>query len=179
MKQILFSLAIIVMFGCGNSKISKNKSKFSIHEIKSEITKEESFDTILRLKGGKIRFQCYTKCDDPYSVSDTINDSTINLYQNRYFDIKLQNDSTKTKLKITKELIKEVYGDMTFKKSLLVYPSIDSLDTIKNIIKFKALFMYPGGLGGTDFFETIIFDISLNGKVKFDKIIHYEQPEID
>lgn len=179
MKWILFLPIMLFLFGCNSNKIGTKRSNYSINEIEGIPTKEESFDTMLRFNGDSIRLKCLTKCEKKFSISDTINDSTVNLYQDRYFEFELQNNSKEIQFKVTKNLIKDHYNDSTFRKSLLVYPSIDLIDTVKKTINIRSAFMYPSGLGGTDFFETVLFEISLDGKVKLIKVIPYQQPGMD
>jgi len=178
MKWILFLSITLFSFGCHSNNENK-KSKFSIIKIKGIPTKEESFDTTFRFNSDSMRLKCLTKCDENFSISDTINDSIVNLYQDRFFEFVLQNNSKDFQFKVTKDLIKDHYSDSTFRKSVLVYPSIDSIDTVKKTIIIRSAFMYPSGMGGTDFFETVLFEISANGKVKLNKVIPYQQPGMD
>jgi hypothetical protein len=178
MKWIVLLSIVLLVFGCHtNNEI--RKSKYSLVKINDIPTKEESFDTTLRFQSDSIRLKCVTKCEADFSVSDTINDSIVNLYQDRYFEFVLQHNSKKIQFNVTKNLIKDHYNDSTFRKSVLVYPAVDSIDTVRKTIIIRSAFMYPSGLGGTDFFETILFEISPDGNVKLNKVIPYQDPGFD
>jgi hypothetical protein len=185
MKSLsLFSFLILAMLClCCNQtkKISDSKStKYQTKKISCNIFTEESFDSTFKFKGDGTTLKCKTECFNDYVVPDTINDSIIELYQERLFRFSLKNSIVDTQFVVTKELIKDKYSDRNvYNKSLLVYPRIEHIDTLKNTILIHSEFMYPSGLEGTDFFESILFEINLRGQVTLKEIKEYEEPGMD
>ena len=185
MKSItLMSVLLMLLFTLTYSQIVKtnntNVSNYRINKIECDIAKNESFDSTFLLSGNKIRLRCNTECFGDYSVPDTINESVVDLYQNRLFRFKLTSSLIDTQFIVTKKIIKNIYKDrIVYTKSLLVLPMIEKIDTINNTILIHAAFMYPQGMGGTDFFEDVFFDISVEGKVEFKKLILYQEPGLN
>jgi hypothetical protein len=172
----------IIILCCKPTRTTNDvkQSNYIAKKIDCNVFHEESFDSTFSINGENIRLICKTECLNDFIVPDTINDSIINLYQDRLFKFTLKNYVVDTQFVVTKELIKDKYPDINvYLKSLLVYPRIDSIDTAKNAIIIHSAFMYPNGLEGTDFFESVLFEISARGKVKLIEIQDYEEPGLD
>jgi hypothetical protein len=185
MKPLAFmSVLLITLFTLSYSQ-TKNDSRpkvsnQAIRKIECNIFKDESFDSTFIMNGNIIRLRCTTECQGDYSVPDTINESVVDLYQNRLFRFKLKSSEIDTQFVVTKEIIKEIYKDRNvYIKSLLVYPRIESIDTLNKTILIHAAFMYPRGLGGTDFFDDVLFDVTSKGKLVFKEILEYQEPGWD
>jgi hypothetical protein len=182
MKTLAFMTALLITLFTLSYSQTKNDSSpkvsnRTIRKIECNIFKDESFDSTFIMNGNKIRLSCNTECQGDYSVPDTINESVVELFQNRLFRFKLKGSTIDTQFVVTKEIIKEIYKDRNvYIKSLLVYPRIESIDTLNKTILIQAAFMYPRGLGGTDFFEDVLFEITSKGKVVFKELIYYQQP---
>jgi hypothetical protein len=184
MRQFLIIISIISFcLSCSNNKSAlKQSPKSNVNVQKGEcyISPNESFDSLFIINGNQTRLKCITECYGEFIVNDTINDSTIVQYRNRRFIFTLKNQKIDTQIVVTKDLVKEVYeNEFTFKNSVIASPRIDSIDALNNSILLSSFFLYPHGLAGTDFFETILFEITLNGKVNFKKIIPYEEPRTE
>jgi hypothetical protein len=183
MKNSFLLLFVISIFvSCTHKKTASTHGKTNnliTRKAECYISPNESFDSTFVINGEPNRLQCITECFGDYIVNDTINDSTIVLYRNRIFNFKLKNNEIDTQLVVTKDLIKEPYGvNSTFRNSVISFPKINAIDSENNSILMSLYFLYPIGLEGTDFFETIIFEITLKGKVNFKKIIPYEEPGV-
>lgn len=185
MNRIIIPLIILASVYTCNRKdktqcIENKQSQYTIHKIACIISDEESFDTTFTIKNDKYHLSCQTECFKEYSINDTINDSTINAYQNRFLRFHLKNNETDTVFIITKDLIRLKYDDnATYNQSILVLLKLKSIDYAHESIRISTAFMYPIGLEGTDFFEEVLFDIQSDGKVVLKDIIDYENPVIE
>jgi hypothetical protein len=175
----LISIIALALFSFCCSQTKKNSqplsSNYITKEIECNIFEEESFDSTFMVNGEETRLKCSTECFEKYSVPDTINDSIVEIYQDRLFRFSLKNSLVDTQFVVSKELIKNYYGDQnTYLKSLLVLPSIENIDTLNNSVLIHSAFMFPSGLGGSDFFEDVLFEITSRGKVIFKEIKEYK-----
>lgn len=179
MKTFIFLLALtLVCFGCGRKNETNKKN--SLQEIEKKYSSQkieykklnESFDTTLVVNGKMVRLAGTTGCFDDFSIADTINDSTINLYQDRFLKFALTSNEIDTQIVVSKEIIRNLYNDnATYKKSVLAFPRIEKINSGNNSILVHSLFLYPGTLDGTNFLEEISFEISTKGKVSFKEVL--------
>jgi len=178
MKIVAIISILIISYSCysqTNTYNSKNAEK-----IGCNIYNEESFDTVFIMNGNSYNLICKTECNDDYTVPDTSRLGFIKLYQDRLFRFTLKSAVVDTQFIVTKELIKNQYkSHSVYLRSLLVYPRIESIDTVRKTILISAAFMYPSGLDGTDFCDDVTFYMDLNGKITLNKIKYYEPPGMD
>ncbi len=170
MKTLIYVLvSLLFCFSCINKKTTEKKYSFRKIEYKKQ---NESFDSTFIMNGNKVRLSCITECFNDFSIADTINDSIIKLYQDRFLKFALKSNKIDTQIVVTKELIKDIYNDnSTYKSSVLAFPRIEKISSTNNSIFIHSLFLYPGSLVGTNFLEEISFEITLKGKVLFNEVL--------
>ncbi len=87
MKTLIYVLALLLFcFSCNKKRTTDKKkvtdnyksSKYSFRKIEYK-KQDESFDSTFVMKGNKVRLSCNTECFNDFSITDTINDSIINL----------------------------------------------------------------------------------------------------
>jgi len=170
MKAFIYVLVVLVFcFSCTNKK--KTDKKYSFQKIEYQ-KQNESFDSTFVMNGNKVRLTCTAECFNDFSIADTINDSTINLYQDRFLKFVLTSNKIDTQIVVTKEIIKDLYdSNSTYRSSVLAFPRIEKINSDTSSVLVHALFLYPGSLIGTNFLEEISFEITLKGKVSFPKVL--------
>ncbi|MDP3444483.1 MAG: hypothetical protein Q8T08_16615 [Ignavibacteria bacterium] len=170
MKTLIYVLVLLLFcFSCNQKKKTDKKYSFQKIEYKKQ---NESFDSTFIVNGNKVRLTCNTECFNDFSIADTINDSTINLYQDRFLKFVLTSNVIDTQIVVSKEIIKDIYNNnSTFKSSVLAFPRIEKINYNNNSIEIHSLFLFPSGLIGTNFLEEISFEISLKGKVSFNEVL--------
>lgn len=180
MRALIYFLVLLLFcFSCNNKKATDKKMLTDIHKLykyafqKIEYKKQdESFDSTFILKGDKIRLSCYTESFIDFSIADTINDSIVNLYQDRFLNFSLSSNKIDTQIVVTKEIIKNIYNDnSTYKSSVLAFPRIEKINATNNSVLIHSLFLYPSSLDGTNFLEEITFEINMKGKVFFKEVL--------
>jgi hypothetical protein len=156
----------------------KKQKMYLSKNVECTVQNGEFFDTTFILNSTNVRLKCMTNCLKNFSVYDTLYNE-IDVYQDRYFKFSLKGQKTDTQFVVTKQLIKKSYEDnLKYKNSVLAFPHIEKIDPVNNLILINAAFLYPRGMGGTDFFDEILFEISMAGRVKLKKIIPYKPPEM-
>lgn len=166
---IYFLVLFLFCFSCNNKKTLDKKYSFQKIEYKKQ---NESFDSTFIMKGNKIRLSCNTECFNDFSIADTINDSTINLFQDRFLKFVLTSNEIDTQIVVTKEIIKDIYNNnLTYKSSVLAFPRIEKINSNNNSILIHSLFLFPSCLVGTNFLEEISFEITMKGKVSFKEVL--------
>lgn len=170
MKKLINILVLLfVCFSCGQKV--KTVRKYSFQKIEY-IAQNESFDSTFVLNGGKVRLTGATACFSDFSIVDTINDSTINLYQDRFLKFVLTSNEIDTQVVVSKEIIKDLYNNnSTYKSSVLAFPRIGKINPEDNSILIQAFFLYPNSLLGTNFLEELRFEMTMNGKVSFKEVV--------
>lgn len=170
MRTLVYFLVLsLFCFSCNNKKTIERKYRFQKIEY---VKQNESFDSIFIMNGNKVRLTCNTECFNDFSIADTINDSTINLYQDRFLKFVLTSNEIDTQIVVTKEIIKNIYNDnSTYKNSVLALPRIEKINSTNNCILIHSLFLYPSSLVGTNFLEEIRFEITMKGKVSFNEVL--------
>ena len=174
--RILIGLLVLLIccLSCAKKKAvakKQNGSQYSYQKVEAEIN-NQSFDSTVVIKGNKVRLKCNTECFDNFSIADTLNDSTINLYQDRFLKFTLTSNQIEKQVVVTKELIKAVYNNnSTYKNSVLAFPRIEKVDPVANSVLIHSLFLYPNSLDGTNFLEEIIFELTTDGKVVFKQVM--------
>jgi len=165
MKTIIFVLVLLLFYcSCSNQK-KENRKKYSFQKIEYK-KQNESFDSTFVMNGNKVRLTCNTECFNDFPIADTINDSTIYLYQDRFLKFMLKSNKIDTQIIVTKEIIRNIYNNnLTYNNSVLANPRIEKIDTDANFFLIHSLFLYPFSLDGTNYLEEIIFKLSLEGKV--------------
>lgn len=180
MRILLYFLALALLgFSCNKKNTADRKreadnyksAKYSFQKIEYK-KQAESFDSTFILKGNKVRLLGRTECFTDFSIADTINDSIINLYQDRFIKFELKSNQIDTQIVVTKEIIKDLYNNnSTYKQSVLAFPRIETVSSFTNSILIHTMFLYPGSLDATNFLEEIIFEITAEGNVSFNKVI--------
>ena len=174
-----FVFLALFCFSCNKKNTADRKresdnyksSKYSFQKIEYK-KQAELFDSTFIMKGNKVRLSCYTECFTDFSIADTINDSIINLYQDRFIKFELKSNQLDTQIVVTKEIIKDIYNNnSTYKRSVLAFPRIEKISSSTNSVLIHAMFLYPGSLDATNFLEEIIFEITAKGNVSFNKVI--------
>jgi len=171
MKTLIFVLVLLLFcFSCSNQK-KKTDKKYSFQKIEYK-KQNESFDSTFVMNGNKVRLTCNTECFNDFSIADTINDSTINLYQDRFLKFVLTSNDIDTQIVVSKEIIEDIYNNnSTYKSSVLAFPRIEKINSNNNSILIHSLFLYPSSLVGTNFLEEISFEITMKGKVSFNEVL--------
>lgn len=170
MKSLIYFLVLLLFCYSCNKKETTNK-KYSFQKIEYK-KQNESFDSTFIMNSNKVRLTCNTECLNDFSIADTINDSTINLYQDRFLKFVLTSNEIDTQIVVTKEIIKDIYNsNSTYKSSVLAFPRIEKINFNNNSILIHSLFLYPSSLIGTNFLEEISFEITLKGKVSFNEVL--------
>lgn len=170
MKSLIYFLVLLLFCYSCNKKETTNK-KYSFQKIEYK-THDESFDSTFIVNGNKVRLSCITECFNDFSIADTINDSIINLYHDRFLKFALKSNKIDTQIVVTKEIIKNIYNDnSTYRSSVLAFPRIEKSNFSNNSVLIHTMFLYPSSLDGTNFLEEIIFEITAEGKVSFNKVI--------
>lgn len=169
MKTFIYFLVLLLFcFSCNQKKKTDKKYSFQKIEYKKQ---NESFDSIFVMNGNKVRLTCNTECFNDFSILDTINDSTINLYQDRFLKFVLTCNELDTQIVVSKEIIKDIYNNnSTYKSSVLAFPQIEKINFNNNSILIHSLFLYPSSLVGTNFLEEISFEITIKGKVSLNEV---------
>lgn len=180
MRTLIYFLVLLVFcFSCIKKKSTDKKRvsdnynslKYSFRKIEYN-KQDESFDSTFIMNGHKVRLSCNTECFNDFSIADTINDTIINLYKDRFLKFTLKNYKIDTQIVVTKEIIKNIYNDnSTYKSSVLAFPRIEKIDRTNNSILIHTMFLYPSSLNGTNFLEEIIFEVAAEGKVSLHKVI--------
>ena len=169
--KILISVLALLIFCFSCNQLKKNNKKYSFQKIEYK-KQNESFDSTFIMNGHKVRLSCNIEHFNDFSIADTINDTIINLYKDRFLKFILKSYKVDTQIVVTKETIKDIYNDnSTYKSSVLAFPSIQKIDTANNSILIHTMFLYPASLNGTNFLEEIIFEVTGEGKVSLNKVI--------
>jgi len=182
-RDICFLIILSFCFSCNNNRTAETgfrTVRCVNQKVGCDIQKDESFDTTIIINNSKVRLKCITECFNEFTIFDTINDSLVKLYQDRLFKFTIRSQQIEKEIIVTKKLIKKEYTDiLTYEKSLMVYPRFEKIDTANNSLMIHAAFMYPRGLLGTDFYDDVFFELTLDGKVIFIKIVPYQAPGPD
>jgi len=174
MRTLIYFLVLLLLgFSCTGKKATNDYKSLKYSFQKIEYKKHnESFDSTFILEGNHVRLLCNTECFNDFSIADTINDSIINLYQDRFLKFELTSNKIDTQIVVTKEIIKNIYNDnSTYKSSVLAFPRIEKINFATNSVLVHTMFLYPGSLDATNFLEEIILEITAEGKVSFNKVI--------
>jgi hypothetical protein len=149
-------------------------------KVECEIQKDESFDTAVMVNNSKFNLKCFTECGTEFTIFDTINDTLVKQYRDRFFKFKIQYQQFEKEIFVTKKLIKKEYDDiLTYEKSVMVYPRFEKIDPENNYLMIHAKFMNPKGIPDTDFFDDVFFEIGPDGKVTLIKVVPYQEPPQD
>lgn len=176
--RILICLMTVIIF-CFSCTKKTTLKKYKFQKITCTVKKYESFDSTFFVNQNKIRLLCNTECFNDYSISDTINDSIINLYQDRFFKFSIMSNNVDTQIVVSKTIIKNIYNNnSTYNNSVLALPRIEKIYKATHSILIHSLFVYPRGLDGTNFLEEITFELSMKGKITSVKVLPpYEELE--
>ncbi|GEM_PF-1320314 len=149
-------------------------------KVDCDIRKDESFDTDIIVNNSKFNLKCFTECGAEFTIYDTINDTLVKQYRDRFFKFKIQHQQFEKEILVTKKLIKKEYDDiLTYEKSVMVDPRFEKIDPVNNSLMIHAKFMNPRGIPGTDLFDDVFFEIGLDGRVTLIRVVPYQEPPQD
>lgn len=179
MRTFIFLLTLLLFCSGCIKRVSDKKPgggnqaslKYSFQEIECK-KYDESFDSTFVVNGNKVRLVCNTECFNDCTIADTINDSIINLYPDRFLKFELKSNTIDTQFVVTKQIIKNIYHDnSTYRSSVLAFPRIEKINSAGNSVLIHTMFLCPGSFDATNFLEEIVLEITAEAKVSVHKII--------
>lgn len=174
---ICIPIMLFVCWSCNQKK--KTGPTYSVQKMEYK-KQNESFDSTFVMNGNKVRLTGRIECLNDFSIADTINDSTVNLYQDRFLKFEIVSNEVDTQIVVTKEIIKDLYhNNSTYKSSVLAFPRMEKIDAANHSVLIHCLFLYPGSLMGTNFLEEISFEMTLKGEVTLIEILRPPEEPID
>lgn len=145
--------------------------KYSFREIECK-KYNESFDSTFVVNGNRIRLTCNTECFNDYTIADTINDSIVNLYPDRFLKFELKSNTIDTQFVVTKQIVKNIYNDnSTYRSSVLAFPRLEKINPAGNSVFIRTMFLFPSSFDATNFLEEIVLEITAEAKVSVYKVI--------
>lgn len=182
MEKRSFQLLLAALVLLASCQRGSDLKTVRMNTIKTEcrVLPGESFDTSFLFYSESYRLRCTTLCTDDATISDTVNDSVVRLYPDRYFRFSLHTPARDTGFYVTRKLIRKDYPfPQVYEKSVLAFPRFQRTDPEGKVFEIHAFFMYPRDLEGSDVHDDIIFCITPGGKVILKSIIPYQAPQTD